>query len=233
MKQRLVLLSCIIASLLFCADGFAFSTDSVPLHLKLTGLTTQKGPEIYGSQIILSFKPASPARFVGVAFKHEDFTVIHPFMRNDHGVFFCVVPVPTGEREVLYRIVTDGLWMSDPANPDTVPDGRGLRLSRIAIPKEREAKKPYPYIENDRSVEFVYQGPSGRSVSIEGSFNAWDPFMYELSEKTPGSYSIRLRLPEGRHYYRFIINGNPLPDTRNLQRAIDASGREVSEIIIP
>jgi len=43
MKQRLVLLSCIIASLLFCADGFAFSTDSVPLHLKLTGLTTQKG----------------------------------------------------------------------------------------------------------------------------------------------------------------------------------------------
>jgi hypothetical protein len=232
MKQRLVLLSCIIASLLFCADGFAFSTDSVPLHLKLTGLTTQKGPEIYGSQIILSFKPASPARFVGVAFKHEDFTVIHPFMRNDHGVFFCVVPVPTGEREVLYRIVTDGLWMSDPANPDTVPDGRGLRLSRIAIPKEREAKNPIRISRTTARWSLCIKARPG-SVSIEGSFNAWDPFMYELSEKTPGSYSIRLRLPEGRHYYRFIINGNPLPDTRNLQRAIDASGREVSEIIIP
>ncbi|HOV63905.1 MAG TPA: hypothetical protein PLG43_08510 [Spirochaetia bacterium] len=230
MKRPLLLFSVFI---LCYVEGFAFSTESIPLHLKVTSLTGQKQPEIFGNQLIFSYKPESPTRFVGVAFLHEDFTIIHPFVKNDHGVFFCVVPIPLGEREILYRIVSDGLWMSDPSNPDTVTDGRGIRLSRITIPKEREAQKPYPSIESDRSVEFVYIGPPGRQVSIEGSFNAWDPFMYQLKETDSGVYSIRLRLPAGRNYYRFVVNGNPIPDTRNLNRAIDQNGREVSEIIVP
>ena len=60
---------------------------------------------------------------------------------NERGVFVLDYPVPEGVREIHYRIVVDGLWMPDPANPVTEPDGAGALLSVYTLEKRTGAPR--------------------------------------------------------------------------------------------
>lgn len=46
-----------------------------------------------------------------------------------------------------------------------------------------------------------------KTVSIAGTFNHWNPNMNFLTKKPDGTYIIELDLPDGLHYYKFVVNG--------------------------
>ena len=141
-------------------------------------------------------------RYAGIAFSHEGYRKIHIFERIIHkdqngnvivdkngreeNFLFFVTQVPENTNSVEYRLVIDGLWTTDPMNPESTTDMEtGLRVSTLKVPYIDSREKVGT--ENNR-VNFVYQGEEGRSISLSGTFNNWDPFMYTLKETRPGFY---------------------------------------------
>jgi len=60
-----------------------------------------------------------------------------------------------------------------------------------------------------KRVKFVYLTSSGETVSVAGTFNAWDPNKNPMKEN-PGSgkFTTTLLLTPGRHEYKFVVNGD-------------------------
>ena len=58
-----------------------------------------------------------------------------------------------------------------------------------------------------KQVEFQMAADPGSEVYVTGSFNDWKENAKILKEGPDGIYSARCYLPEGRHEYKFIVNG--------------------------
>jgi hypothetical protein len=210
--------------------------DAQRLDIAIKSVESQGPPFLLGDILILSHEPDSgSARFVGARFAHESFAVLHPFVRNEYGVFVLGYPVPEGVGTIRYRIVVDGLWMSDPANPDTEPDSLGNPISLFRIEKEIPRSVINPAVLPDGAFLFLFRSKSGRRISISGDFNNWEPFIDYLSEipGKPGWYSIRLRIKPGAHYYFFFSDGTRILDPFNPETATDPGGNEVSYFLLP
>jgi hypothetical protein len=187
-------------------------------------------PRMVDDVLILSCKPELPKQFVGVRFAHEQWKILHPYTMNERGVFVLDYPVPEGVREIRYRIVVDGLWMTDPANPITDTDAAGVVFSVYTLEKDpvRIIVNPKP---EGNALTFVFQGTPGRRVALVGDFNNWDPFMDPLEETAPGVYSISLRVPGGEHWYYFFSDGRRLLDRFNARTGVDPDGATLSYFV--
>jgi hypothetical protein len=220
--------------LLFCAALFRLAAlEGTRAHIKIVETTEASAPEIMDDVIFFSCKPAYPARYVGIAFAHEEFREVHLFERNEHGVLFYFYPIPEALRSLDYRLVIDGLWTSDPKNPLKLRAAGGIILSRFEIPPEEiELSLKSPVIRNDGSVEFNLAAPSGSRIYLSGSFNGWDPYMYRLNEVRPGLYSFTLRLLPGTYSYIFQAEGKKYLDLLNPNRGQDGEGYEISVLFV-
>jgi hypothetical protein len=192
-------------------------------------------PHFIDRNLILSYSSPRDLRFVGAAFEHEEFSEIHPFFENDHGVFVLVYPTPQDKSitDLRYRIVADGLWISDPTAEHTVTDPNGLELSRVPIPARFRRITEVPFVQPDGKTRFMYSAPAGYRIYIVGDFNNWDPFMHRLTETERGTYEITLRLQPGEHFYYFVSNGLKILDPRNPLRGVDYEGTEASLFRVP
>jgi hypothetical protein len=225
--------------------------ESHEFYDHLLGIPGPIGPEIFEDAII--FTAPSTYRRVGVALKAEGFATVH-WMRKlmtaqdlldapippgrkapdpyiDSGILFFVYQAPKGQREVEYRLVIDGLWTTDPANPQSRRDrASGITNSLVVLP----LVKPEPVLhENPKGMlNFSFKGPPGETVAVAGSFNGWDPFMYELREYPEGVYTLSLPLPPGTYQYLFFHRGERLLDPYNFRRAYTRDGNIASEVII-
>jgi hypothetical protein len=207
-------------------------------------------PEIFGDAVI--FTASSSLRRVGVAFAHEGFGAVHWFRRllvpqdplgapvppgrrgpdpyRDSGILFFVYQLPDGLEELEYRLVIDGLWMADPANPRLRRDSRsGITYSVLALSPVQILS---PLKGPPGSLSFTFKGPPGEIVTVAGSFNNWDPFMYELTENPAGVYSLTLPLPPGTYQYVFFHRGERYLDPYNFTRVYTRDGKPVSQITI-
>ena len=213
----------------------AYEGGSRDIFFQVAGARDTQPPVIMENKLILTYKPQEPTRFIGAAFKHENYIQTHPFQINDYGVFFLVYPLPQTEADLTYRLVVDGLWIPDPANARTVKDKNGIVLSRINLPERSLQDTSSPFIGEGGRVTFRLVGSPGELVYLAGSFNRWDPFMYQMKESSrmPGLYQITLPLNRGTHYYYFIYRVLPITDPRNLDVAMDGHGREVSVLSLP
>jgi len=230
MKSRLY----IAVAALLCSAFAAHALDqsSLSLHLHLTGLREAAAPHIVDDYLVLS--ATGPYRFVGAAFSHEDWRTIYPFERNRYGVFVLALPVPYGEaRAVSYRLVLDGAWAADPANPLRARDeSTGAALSIAELPLRSRLVLGAWDPASKGMANFVFLGESGQRVSVAGSFNSWDPFIHEMEESAPGRYELSLPLPPGAYYYVFVYKGERLADPLNRKLMYGSDGRPVSELVI-
>jgi len=80
------------------------------------------------------------------------------------------------------------------------------------------------------SIEFVYRGAPGQQVFVAGTFNGWNPQKHQLQEISPGEYVRRLRLPPGRHEYKYIVDGVWVPDTENPDSVSNVHGTRNSVV---
>ena len=217
--------------------------ESVDMLLRAGGLTTAGPPILIGNEILLSYEFARDNRegsdqrgavhAVQAAFSHEQFGTLHTFKRNQNGIYVLSIPKARDTNEITYRIVVDGIWTTDPVNPDSIADAWGVRVSRYVIPAVPARTAESPIIYGDGTVEFALMAKSGQTVTIVGSFNGWDPYMTQMEELPSGVYKRRLRLPPGEHFYYFMVNGLRLADPMNKHRGLHGNGLVISFVELP
>ncbi|MDR1179697.1 MAG: hypothetical protein LBK44_04265 [Spirochaetales bacterium] len=230
---RDVKLAGLICILLFFTLFSLPALEGTRQHVKIIETTEASAPEIMDDTVFFSCKPRGDVRYVGIAFAHEEFREIHIFERNEFGVLFIFYPIPEELHSLDYRLVIDGLWVTDPENPLKIRDAAGLSLSRFELPVS--AAQPVarsPVIREDGQVEFNFEAPPGRDIYLAGSFNGWDPYMYRLRETRPGLYSLSLRLLQGTYYYMFTVEGRKRLDPLNPNRGQDEDGYEISILFV-
>jgi hypothetical protein len=218
------------------ADVNALSAYSDELTEFLLTLKRPVPPLLVDGSVV--FTLPSTYRRTGVAFAHEDFAEIHWFKKlelpienpdtfvekskvprafyHDSGISFTVYEPPAETALLEYRLIADGLWISDPNNVNYRLDGAsGVKNSLFFLdpkPQTRLFDKESPGL-----IHFSYDAPPGETVTLAGSFNNWDPFMYQLSESGDGGsnhgrYSMTLNLPAGTYHYVFFHRGERRPD---------------------
>jgi len=227
--RKLGLVRCLLLLAMSAAAAHAASPIALDIAVKSIGLP--QPPHLVGDILILSFKPDQPVRYVGVRFANESWKILHPCALNEKGVFVLDYPVPEGVREVRYRIVEDGLWTTDPSNPNTDVDSSGVAFSVYTLESEPVRSIVNPKPAPDGGITFVFNGSPGRRVALVGDFNNWDPFMDPLDETAPGTYSITLRVPPGQHWYRFFSDGRRILDRHNAQTGVTPDGDTVSYFV--
>ena len=204
-------------------------------------------PEILGDAVL--FTASSSFRRVGISFAHDNYARVHWFSHLiiprdpadyevsrrerralepniDSGILFHLEPIPPNMRNMDYRMVIDGLWTADPLNPLSITGPLGIVESRVPLPYIRQnfAEPIAP-----GTYRFEFRAVPGETVTVGGSFNNWDPFMYVMRETSPGLYTLTLSLPPGNFQYLFFHRGEQHIDPQNTRVLYSRNGREVSE----
>lgn len=233
MKKTLVLLIFITLCL-----SLSFSDNSIDSYLYeklIESIVRIEAPRIKDGCIIFT---ASANRHAGIAFAHEDYKQIHSFKRlaqreldeGEESILFYIFPIPDAASEIRYRLVIDGLWSSDPLNKNIVFDRiHSMSVSSIEVPYKKEYKTETG---NKNYVKFTYLGEPKQNIRLAGSFNNWDPFMYDLIEVSPGRYELNLNLPSGTWLYAYFSGGTQIPDNTNKNYVYTADGRVASVITV-
>ena len=227
----------------------AIDTESYQFINHLLNIREPGAPEIFDDGVI--FTAPSVHRRVGVAFAHEGFARVHWFrlllkardtpqqekskniedQYQDSGILFHVYTVPPEIRELEYRLVIDGLWTTDPLNPRRrIDQNSGIVRSVVGMPEIKPA--PGSRDSPPGTLAFTYQAPPGETVTVAGSFNGWDPFMYELRETSPGFYALTLPLPPGVYHYVFFHRGQRALDPYKPGRAYTGEGLAATEAVV-
>jgi hypothetical protein len=234
------------------AQDTAGTGYSHELSERLLTLTKPSAPEVFDGQVI--FTLSSVYRRAGVAFAHENWAKIHRFRKlelplddvapfaedskiprqfyHDSGIMFTVYSPPPDVAVLEYRLIADGLWIADPLNTesrlDTASGARNSLVYLDPVPVTRVTGK-----EDDGRVRFNYHSEPGDTVYLAGSFNNWDPFMYEMNEETPGNYTLALGLPAGTYHYVFFQRGEFHHDLSNPEKVYLLNGRIASVLAVP
>jgi hypothetical protein len=242
-----------IATLLTLIIGMIGAEDSDSYQF-IDHLLRRPGPgkpEIVADSVV--FTAPSSYRRVGIAFGHEGFGKIYWFRRlmipnenasawvkdrpppdmfRDSGMLFHVFPIPENldRTELEYRLIIDGLWVRDPLNPHYRTDTSGISRSVVSIPRIKRPDSPHRGPEG--TLNFTFYAESGETVSVAGSFNNWDPFMYELAETSPGRYTLSLPLPPGAYQYAFFYRGERFLDPANPRRVYSRDGKAANEATV-
>lgn len=224
------------------AAGFlvtlALSAQDLSTILEAGSIDQASAPRLIGDHVLFSYD-FGPERHEGrvhaveIAFGHENYSRRHLFQRNVNDIYVFLYAVPDGTEALHYRLIANGIWMADPANPDSIVDRWGVRISRTAIPAVARTVTRAPIVHDDGTVEFRISAPPGSRVAVVGTFNGWDPYMSPLRESEPGRFSRRLRLGTGEHLYYYVVDGLRLPDPRNNDRKWHTSGLVVSVVSLP
>jgi hypothetical protein len=207
--------------------------ESVDLNLHLQGLEEAAPPQVYADAIVLTYQSARPVFIVGARFSHEQYRIFHTFRKNENNLFVLSLPLPETSAVVKYRLMVDGVWLPDPANPAIDRDEQGTVFSLFTYEKTGNTPLESPRLLTEGFVEFSLETQPGLIVTIAGDFNGYDPFTHRLKEIRTGIYSTRLKLLSGRHLYYYIVNGVPSVDPRNERMVLDADHRRLSLVIVP
>ena len=132
-------------------------------------------------------------------------TIQMPMQRSDSG---WTIRLKLKPGKYLYKYILDGNWTSDPFNRLWGRDG---------------------YIE-DNSVVYCYNyfftlkgKTDAKAVYVTGSFNQWNRKELKMF-KTRYGWALPLYLREGTHAYKFIVDGEYIPDPGNKVVRQDGSG---------
>jgi hypothetical protein len=81
-----------------------------------------------------------------------------------------------------------------------------------------------------RTFETVFEliRPSAKSVKVSGDFNKWQGNY--MRQTGYGIWVARLELPEGKHHYKFIVDGEWIVDPENRHTETDEMGNSNSVI---
>lgn len=232
-----------LAGLVALVPLFGADIEPVAYSNLVAGISRARSPVVSGKYII--FTARGTARYTGISFDHEQYRTVWPFkrivrkdekgepVRDETGkplenVLFYIAEVPPETTEIRYRMVIDGLWTTDPLNPSSAYDyANGMMVSTLAVDRYEVFTTS---IRKNTGVRFACISEPGKTVRLAGSFNNWDPFMYEMTETKDGYYELALPLPAGTWYYAYFTGTEQIPDSLNPDRVYTKDGRVASVI---
>jgi 1,4-alpha-glucan branching enzyme len=74
--------------------------------------------------------------------------------------------------------------------------------------------------------------PTAKAVNVAGTFNNWNPNQHSLQKNENGLWQITVRVPAGRHEYRFIVDGQWMSDPKAVQSVANPHGSSNSVLIV-
>ena len=237
--KRLFTLFCIItASSLFAFEPSMFEDNQAVEDALIMQIKNVQAPLVIGDYIL--FTASGTARHAGIVFDFENYRNIHSFKRlmrripdtekTESDLLFYALKIPHNVRLIKYRLIVDGLWTTDPANPAMeFSSAAHLNVSVFAVDKPIEKRTSAELL---AKVRFIYQGESGQKIRVGGTFTNWDSFIYELQEIRPGFYQLELPLPKGEYYYSYYKGMNAFADTTNPHKVYTSDGRTASVLYV-
>lgn len=151
-------------------------------------------------------------------------------MRSDNGIWYYFMNADAGNKSITYKFLVDGYWIMDPQNTDRIDDGMGSYVSVAdTFIKTEGTQVTYRIIEKNR-VEFRIYRPRAEFVSIVGDFNYWNPENDLLTKGKDGIWRLHKKLYPGIYRYKYIIDGEWVPDLYNGKSGSDNTG-EICSII--
>ncbi len=231
------------------------STDT---FLEVGRITQAGAPRVFDDVVVFTYEQRGFTRYVAAAFEHEGYQELHVFTARERDdqpdLFYLSYPVRDLEGPLRYRLIVDGVWMTDPHAPEVVTDRRGVSIGSVELRKPPPYERQSPQTHPDGTVTFYFSfnpriAPTLETVdarqlrissfheprvSVVGTFNGWDPYMHRLrGPDADGFYSIRLSVPPGPHYYYFMIDGRRILDPLNGLRGRDLqTGTLVSRMMV-
>ncbi|MCO6486899.1 MAG: hypothetical protein J5I98_00710 [Phaeodactylibacter sp.] len=116
-----------------------------------------------------------------------------------------------------YKFIVDGQWMEDPGNPDKRKNEHDTYNSILYVTK---------------IVSFRLEGyDEAKAVFLAGSFNDWLPEDIRM-QREGNAWAVSLELPGGKHWYKFVVDGNWMADPANPFREHDGMGNINSVVVV-
>jgi len=79
-------------------------------------------------------------------------------------------------------------------------------------------------------IHFYHHAPRAKLVELAGDFNHWKPFPME--RRGDGWWFIQVTICQGHHQYRFLVDGQPMLDSRAMGVVRNESNEEVSVVAV-
>ena len=80
-------------------------------------------------------------------------------------------------------------------------------------------------LDTSQEVAWKYKNPSASKVYVAGDFNGWNNTAWLMTgPDKDGNFIYRKKLPAGVYHYKFVVDGNWLPDPDNPARTPDGFG---------
>ncbi|MBN3035191.1 MAG: glycogen-binding domain-containing protein [Bacteroidales bacterium] len=99
-----------------------------------------------------------------------------------------------------YKFIVDGRWITDPSNPYTTGSGDYINS----------------FLATDTSHFFLLPDfPQAREVIVTGTFNSWSEVDYRMVRQPDGSWIFPIHLDQGKHLYKFRVDGAWMIDPSN------------------
>ena len=90
-------------------------------------------------------------------------------------------------------------------------------------------KRPLPK-PTRRAINFIYNAPQARSVSLVGDFNRWNPAAHPMKQMPDRAWFLTLELHHGHHRYALLVDGVLMLDPRAQGITRNDKGERVSLI---
>lgn len=83
-----------------------------------------------------------------------------------------------------------------------------------------------------KKVTFSFETDPGKKIFVAGTFNGWQPKKTRLKDNDTGEYSVALKLPVGRHEYKFVVEDSWCADPQNPEAVPNDCGSTNSVIVV-
>jgi len=120
--------------------------------------------------------------------------------------------------------LASALTVASPVEPKPETSRARSRKAPSAKPSGLLAAASSPRAAQTAEVAFALLEPQAQRVSLCGSFNAWSPDATPMNRTCNGHWATSLALPPGRHEYKFVVDGQWIPDPNAQQQAFNRHG---------
>ncbi len=123
---------------------------------------------------------------------------------------------PVAPPRALRPAVTPAAASQRPAPP--LSAAKGPEQAAVAEP----AHRPTP--PQGASATFALFEPHATKVCLSGEFNAWSTTATPMTQQSEGFWKASLTLPPGRYQYKFVVDGQWMPDPKARESVFNEHG---------
>ena len=99
-----------------------------------------------------------------------------------------------------------------PAPVQAPPPSGSPRPTAAALPKKGSAQAQGQPATKKVTVSFAFVKPGAKAVSLCGEFNGWSPTAMPMKSREDGRWEATLALTPGHYEYKFLVDGEWIPD---------------------